>query len=744
MHQLHQLAGDGGAKAGAAKAARHAGVGLGERGEDAVQPVGGNADAGVAHRQLQLAAVLAYRQRDAAALGELDGVAQQVGEDLPHAQRVAVEGVRATGGVIQLQLQAFAGGLQREGAHQLLAQRVQREIVLLQRQRTALQLGGIEDVVEQAQQRVGGVVHGAQVARLLWRQRRALQQLGKADDGVHRGADFVAHIGQEHALGLGGVLGAVARFHQLALHALARGEVAGQLDDLPRFAVGVEDGVVSGLDPYLAAVGAQAAELATVELAALQRGPEVAVGLAVGLFRPAQPAVMLAAQRVQPVTHQLQEVVVGVQDVAVQVELQHRHGLADGGHHACVLGGARLAVGDVHDHAVYPLRAVVHVVHTTGAFRYPALAAIAVEDAVFHHVGTVLAQRTVHRVAHAGQVVGVHDADHAEAAVEEQLALPAGKRGDGVADEQLAPVGVHLAAERHAGHVGDQRAVLGFARLQLARQPGALADVGHKADEAHLLAGLGAAYRQPDRKHAAVAALRHHLAPHADHAGVAGGQVVRQVAVVARTVGVGHQLVDVVADQLAGGPAEHLLGGLVQRQDVAAAIDGDDAVHGGIHHRAQLGLVLLHLRKQLAVAQHGVTGQHKHAGREREQRNGQRQVGIVALQRRARRVGVADETRRRHAGVVHAGDGQPHHQPAQHDGLYRAEGAAPAQAEAYPQRQHGQHHRHHDGRGKPQRVVAQLRRHHHGGHAAVVHGADAAAHQHAAQQQLQAGDLALP
>jgi hypothetical protein len=35
----------------------------------------------------------------------------------------------------------------------------------------------------------------------------ALEQVGHADDGVHRGADLVAHVGQEGALGLVGRLG---------------------------------------------------------------------------------------------------------------------------------------------------------------------------------------------------------------------------------------------------------------------------------------------------------------------------------------------------------------------------------------------------------------------------------------------------------------------------------------------------------------------------------------------------------
>jgi hypothetical protein len=41
------------------------------------------------------------------------------------------------------------------------------------------------------------------------------QNIGQADDGIHRGADFVAHVGQECALGNVGCLGLFPRFVEL-------------------------------------------------------------------------------------------------------------------------------------------------------------------------------------------------------------------------------------------------------------------------------------------------------------------------------------------------------------------------------------------------------------------------------------------------------------------------------------------------------------------------------------------------
>jgi len=52
-----------------------------------------------------------------------------------------------------------------------------------------------------------------------------LQHLAVADDGVQRGAQLVAHVGQEGALGPAGVLGGVHRRHQRLLDALALRDV---------------------------------------------------------------------------------------------------------------------------------------------------------------------------------------------------------------------------------------------------------------------------------------------------------------------------------------------------------------------------------------------------------------------------------------------------------------------------------------------------------------------------------------
>ena len=98
-HQFDQLRGDGQAEPRAAVAARRRRVGLHEGAEDLPLLVGRHADAGVRHGELRDRAV--SRQHgptrdvddDLALLGELDGVADQVDDDLAQSARIADERV---------------------------------------------------------------------------------------------------------------------------------------------------------------------------------------------------------------------------------------------------------------------------------------------------------------------------------------------------------------------------------------------------------------------------------------------------------------------------------------------------------------------------------------------------------------------------------------------------------------------------------------------------------------------------
>ena len=74
---------------------------------------------------------------------------------------------------------------------------VKPEVCLLDLQLAGLDLGEIQDVVDDSQQGSAGVVDFTDIIALLGIERRLQREIGESDDGVHRGADLVAHICEE-------------------------------------------------------------------------------------------------------------------------------------------------------------------------------------------------------------------------------------------------------------------------------------------------------------------------------------------------------------------------------------------------------------------------------------------------------------------------------------------------------------------------------------------------------------------
>ncbi len=139
-------------------------------------------------------------------LGELDGVVDQIGEDLAEAQRVAAQllgnGRRHIGEELEPLVVRLLGSERGDRADHL----VDLEVGGLDVQLAGLDLREVEDVVDDREQRCAGVVDLADVVALLGVERRLQSQVREADDGVHRRADLVAHVGEEHGLHLGGFL----------------------------------------------------------------------------------------------------------------------------------------------------------------------------------------------------------------------------------------------------------------------------------------------------------------------------------------------------------------------------------------------------------------------------------------------------------------------------------------------------------------------------------------------------------
>ena len=93
----------------------------------------------------------------------------------------------------------------------------EREIRRFKLKRAGLDVGDVENVVEQIEQGQPGALDRLGVLLLLWRQVGAEQQIGKAEHAVHGRAQFVAHQGQKIALGLFRCERPVTLQHQRAL-----------------------------------------------------------------------------------------------------------------------------------------------------------------------------------------------------------------------------------------------------------------------------------------------------------------------------------------------------------------------------------------------------------------------------------------------------------------------------------------------------------------------------------------------
>ena len=214
-HQRHQTLTNGQAQAGATKAPGGGRLGLREAAEDMAQVFRRNADPRVLHRKLDGRMGLgqpgvAQRNHHLPLRRELDGVAPQVDEHLLQPHGVAQQHIGQGGVNIKQHFQVFAAHVGRQHHREVAQQAVQSKRHALQRHLAGLDFGEIQNVIEQTQQRLGRPLGFAGVVLLACRQLGVLQQAEQAQNGVHGGADFVAHVGQKLPLALAGLFGLFA------------------------------------------------------------------------------------------------------------------------------------------------------------------------------------------------------------------------------------------------------------------------------------------------------------------------------------------------------------------------------------------------------------------------------------------------------------------------------------------------------------------------------------------------------
>ncbi len=355
------------AKAGTTVGAGGGGVDLAEDLEEEIHLVVRDADAGVLDREMDFPDVaglgrdgFAERREDLAgnlegnfaAVGELDGVADEVEDDLAQALVVADE----AGGEIVVddvdEVEVLLARLRGKEVDRLLDAGAQVEGIFVELEPASLDLGEVEDVVDDGEERFAAGAEGLDVVVLGGVELGLEQEAGHADDAVHGRADFVAHVGEELALGAVAGLGHVAGLDELLLVLDALGDVArGQGVHELAFDLGAVEGDLGGEAAALArdGLGLDEGERGGVGLAAAKGA---LAGLVEEAGRGEEAVEGLALEVLELVLPEARGLAVHGEDLALLVGGDDglADGVDDGGEAA--LGGEQLVVlGEDHaDH----------------------------------------------------------------------------------------------------------------------------------------------------------------------------------------------------------------------------------------------------------------------------------------------------------------------------------------------------------------------------------------------------------
>ncbi len=201
-------------RAGATVLARDAAVGLGEFLEDRGEFFGGNSEAGVADLNDGVDASAGGRQEiqfhdDLAGVGELDGVGQEIRDDLAHAQRIAEEVRMRSGICFKAEIDFLLRGLGRLRFDAILHHGARVEGDMFEHHLARFDLREVENIVQQREQRIGAALGGFELIFLLTADASIERQIEHAEQAVHGRAQLMRHVRQEFAFGLAGVEGAV-------------------------------------------------------------------------------------------------------------------------------------------------------------------------------------------------------------------------------------------------------------------------------------------------------------------------------------------------------------------------------------------------------------------------------------------------------------------------------------------------------------------------------------------------------
>ena len=213
-HQLDQLRADRQAQPGAAVGARGRAVGLGEGLEDDALLFRRDADAGVADGEMQQDVVVAVwlprvtRSSTSPRSVNLMALPTRLTSTCRSRPASPIEAVGHVGRDVAEPARAPFAARAAPSVARCLSRRARRsKSIGVELKLARLDLGKVEDVVDERQQRIGRLLDQCRDSSRCSAVRSVSSaRLGHADDAVHGRADFVAHVGQELALGpIGGL-----------------------------------------------------------------------------------------------------------------------------------------------------------------------------------------------------------------------------------------------------------------------------------------------------------------------------------------------------------------------------------------------------------------------------------------------------------------------------------------------------------------------------------------------------------
>ncbi len=156
-----------------------------------------------------------HSQHDPALLGEFDSVVRKIDQDLSDALRIAEQTVRKPRCNGDGKCQAFRIRLLRNQTSHIIQHGFERKLANIDPELARLDLRQIEDIVHDAQQVLARCLYAPDVMADTRIGIHVRGQVAHTDDGIQRGANFVAHVGQEFRLGPAGLFCEVTRGGQL-------------------------------------------------------------------------------------------------------------------------------------------------------------------------------------------------------------------------------------------------------------------------------------------------------------------------------------------------------------------------------------------------------------------------------------------------------------------------------------------------------------------------------------------------